>query len=351
MKIAFVVMGYLPNDRGGVPIYIDKLRREILQKNIKSIVLCEKRTTNDVSDTDSGVYYINNPLINLIPPFRQFGFLLGLLLSFNIIFREKPTHFHGHTSFYGGYQSILLGLIYKKPIIVTCHGIDKQGRLYFLYKKADCIIYQIESTYKNLLSYKLPRSKLIEVPNCIDISELDLFSQSSNFIYLARFDDMKNPHLVLETARLSKKLQLQVKFTLIGEGRLFDEIKIHSTNNMVLTGKLSKVEDYLKIVRPMGYLAVSKIENYSSTSLLEMINYGIPVIATNVGETTKLITNENGFVCDLTPESVVEQIQLILKHPDIAKSKANKLKQIIVNQYSMTTMIYKHVQIYSILST
>lgn len=167
-------------------------------------------------------------------------------------------------------------------------------------KKADLLFYVNPDLEEYFESLKIPTDKTFEVFNAIDFTGINpTFNRQSTFSLLevARLVDVKNHRLLLNAL---SKVDFNFRLTLVGDGPLMDElrelVKSLGINDKVdFVGFKENTGDYYQECDVS--VLTSKSESMPAV-YLESAAYGKPVIATNVGATSKIIDNENGWLVE-----------------------------------------------------
>ena len=165
--------------------------------------------------------------------------------------------------------------------------------------------------------------------------------------HIGTLDDSHKGQLqIIETARRFSASHPEICFVLVGEGRDFELFKQQtaSLDNITLVGLVDNVGDYLKAFDI--FLFPSRHEGLGSI-LLDALDFGLPVIATDVGGIPEIIENGvNGFL--VKPDAIDDICESILGLysestliEQIARANTEKAKS-----YTVGTMADKYVQIY-----
>ena len=165
--------------------------------------------------------------------------------------------------------------------------------------------------------------------------------------HIGTLDDSHKGQLqIIETARRFSASHPEICFVLVGEGRDFELFKQQtaSLDNIALVGLVDNVGDYLKAFDI--FLFPSRHEGLGSI-LLDALDFGLPVIATDVGGIPEIIENGvNGFL--VKPDAIDDICESILGlysestlMEQIARANTEKAKS-----YTVGTMADKYVQIY-----
>ena len=165
--------------------------------------------------------------------------------------------------------------------------------------------------------------------------------------HIGTLDDSHKGQLqIIEAARRFSASHPEICFVLVGEGRDFELFKQQTAalDNIALVGLVDNVGDYLKAFDI--FLFPSRHEGLGSI-LLDALDFGLPVIATDVGGIPEIIENGvNGFL--VKPDAIDDICESILGlysestlMEQIARANTEKAKS-----YTVGTMADKYVQIY-----
>jgi len=165
--------------------------------------------------------------------------------------------------------------------------------------------------------------------------------------HIGTLDDSHKGQLqIIETARRFSASHPEICFVLVGEGRDFELFKQQTAalDNIALVGLVDNVGDYLKAFDI--FLFPSRHEGLGSI-LLDALDFGLPVIATDVGGISEIIENGvNGFL--VKPDAIDDICESILGLysestliEQIARANTEKAKS-----YTVGTMADKYAQIY-----
>ena len=132
--------------------------------------------------------------------------------------------------------------------------------------------------------------KLIDPPQCDPLYD---------FVCVARFFPVKNHLFLINVFKEFVDKHSNCKLVLVGGGPLLDECRklvkeLHLDSNILFTGPIDKVYDYL--AKSTAFILPSLYEG-NPISILEAMNCGLPIIASNVGGVSDVVTSgENGFL-------------------------------------------------------
>ena len=192
-----------------------------------------------------------------------------------------------------------------KKMVVIYGSISSGKRIYkALYNELisknyiiDCLSQNITNTIistidkQSAMVYTSPNS-FIDYTNteCLFYEKQDVIS------FAGRFTEAKGVFLLLDTIKYVLKRNSNLRFLILGYGKLEENIKNFIKNND-LTSKVSvfytsEPKTFLK--QSKVFLSLQLIENYPSQSLIEAMACKNFIIATDVGLTYKLVNKHSG---------------------------------------------------------
>ena len=207
---------------------------------------------------------------------------------------------------------------------------------------------------KNFINRTNPKTEVLKINNGIEITD---FKRSKttlhefNVLMNSRLVAQKNIHLVIEAMESIKNLDVNLK--IIGEGgelpRLEDlitDLKIQ--DRVKLIGKVENklISEYLKTTNL--FIQASDYEGLPH-SILEAINYEVPILSTEVGGCKDLLNNgDRGFIISLpqNKHQIAEKIDYIYENYDKALIKAVAAKNYIQNKYNFSTQAQIYTEVF-----
>lgn len=224
-------------------------------------------------------------------------------------------------------------------------------------KKADCI-HVISLNELDFVRSNFPylASKLVYIPNGLSKNifknevnnnfkiRVDEIINSSDivFLYLGRLNIKKGLDLLLPSfVEFERTCSLKTKLLIVGPddgykstiNKFIKSIPNNSNSILILEPVKSVEKDYL-LKKCHVFVLPSYSEGFSIAAL-EAIAYGIPSIFSNtIGFSEDIINYNAGLICDLTEQSIVNNMHLI--------SKDNTLRDSIrINGYKLFSDKYK----------
>jgi colanic acid/amylovoran biosynthesis glycosyltransferase len=231
--------------------------------------------------------------------------------SFNVISRAHgwDVYEERHPNNYLPYRNLLT------ENLDAIYTISENGKAYLLDR------YQI-------LTEKIQMSRLGTLP-LVAIPE-KLKSDSFHILSISSIIPLKRVEKILEV--VSCIPTIKIKWTHIGTGSEFEKIKDIAIQKSQQNPNFSfELKGQMTNTEVRGLLATNYFDlflNLSETegipvSIMEAQSAGIPVLATNVGGTSEIANNENGFLVekDFNQEEVVSIIQKYLSSTNEEKQR------------------------------
>lgn len=271
----------------------------------------------------------------------------------------NPNILHLHSSKAGAIgRMAALGLPCR--VIFTVHGWAftdgiKQPKKFiytvierFLSKFANKIICVSQFDYQIAVKYhifKAQDNKGIVVHNGIKIDSWEKVKQDNKcdkFILtmVARFDDQKNQLLLLNS--LEKLKKLNIKVNLIGDGptkeRLQQEAQKKSLQKIVnFSGFQKNVSSFLK--QADCFILISNYEGLP-ISILEAMNFQLPIIASNVGGISEEVSNGvNGILVKNETDDIYRAIRFLYKNPNTTLKYGIASKNKVQDDFNLDDML------------
>ena len=228
------------------------------------------------------------------------------LNAFSKVSEKSLFHFHDSRSF----SFFYLHDLNRESNYIYTRRVQRPPKVSFMskkiYKGARCIIClssSIENSVKNSLGKDI---ESIIIPSAS--ANFDFDSKKSlkirqelkqKFIvgHIGVLDDSHKGQLdIIELAKQAKSKDLDIGFVIVGSGRDESMLKkeSNSLDNIYFTGQVENIGDYLDAFDV--FIFPSRHEGLGST-LLDAINFGLPIIARDVGGISDIIDDGmNGYL-------------------------------------------------------
>jgi len=217
------------------------------------------------------------------------------------------------------------------------------------YKKCDLALVTSKADKEYLLkNYPIKNNKIEVVTNYIDTKKFKpekINKYSHKIIFVGRaFDPQKNITSLIDAL---KKTDLELD--IIGQDKNTTKLKDQAkTKNVTINflgttpnEKLPEILNQYKIfVLPSLYEGMPK-------ALLEAMSCGLACIATNVAGNQEVIkNNENGLLCETSPQSLREAITKLINNNDLIEKLGRNARKYIVENFSLKEKIKNEIKIY-----
>lgn len=142
------------------------------------------------------------------------------------------------------------------------------------------------------------------------------------FVFSGRLEEDKNPELFVNAAIHLSESHPQIKFHILGKGRLSEQIqstiKSSKANNVIYHGYLSNPCEFF--AKTTVFVSLQKENNYPSQSVLEAMACGNAIIASDVGDTRLFINEDNGWLINnIQKELESAMLYCIQNHQEVLK--------------------------------
>jgi glycosyltransferase involved in cell wall biosynthesis len=227
----------------------------------------------------------------------------------------------------------------------------------------DCIVHCQTGRIRNALESELqsrnPRWTTVTSP-CYFASYPDttigVTRQPSLVAFVGRFSSEKQPLLFVDAIAEVRRQGVECRAVMLGQGPLLGELR-----RRVQEIGLADVIEIGFTTRPLLRLAQSAIyvtlqsgDNYGSQSMLEAMGAGCAIIATDVGETERIITPDVGLTIQGSIPELADALIQLLKDPsrtaqmgaaasDLARTEysADRYAAFLETLYSMAVEKYR----------
>ena len=194
--------------------------------------------------------------------------------------------------------------------------------------------------------------KIIYVSNGIEVIKPEPISKISdssklNLIFLGRLHQQKNLNILIEAINLLVKKDLkEISLKIYGDGPLEDKLadqidSLQLKNNIKLKGYSSNIRE--RLLENDALIITSSIEG-NSNAILESMEAGIPVLATDVGGASKQLGSEgaNFLIKDQSAKEIANTIEFAYKNKELLASQGKKMRERVKNNFdiNLIAMIY-----------
>jgi glycosyltransferase involved in cell wall biosynthesis len=280
--------------------------------------------------------------------------------------RIQILHTHNYKSnIYG--LSASLGL--KLPVVTTCHtwfGKTLKMKVYFwldkfLLDRYDKVIAVSEPIREEVLSKGVSPEKVVTISNGIDLNkfsgdhrvdrlrkEFGIDKHDRVIGTVGRLTEQKGHVYLLKALKSVVRNYPKTKCLIVGDGPLKPHLMQRSeSSNIIFTGLR---DDMPQIYSLLDIFVLPSIEEGLPMVLLEAMASKNPVVATNVGDIPKVLTEETGCLIAAGKEKqLADAILFLLANDEKAKQMGVNGRGRIEKFFSSQKMAEKYGDVYSTL--
>lgn len=314
MKIAMV--GQFPPHVGGVGVHIHTLSKELVRQGHEVYVITYPH--KDIEDID-GIHVIGTKGLN-IPGIRGLMFKVNAKKALEeLVEKEDIDIIHGHYLFPAGAAAVEVGNEHGIKTYVTAHGSD----MFEVYKKQPLMRSTIKKVLKsadvvlavsNALRHEIIATGVVGISdktrlswNSVDINKFSNREDNSFkeeygledkpiVLFVGNLIKRKNVDSLLESKKIANS---DYYLVVVGDGPLYKKLKkkVEEENirDVIFTGARNDVEN---IIPSCDVLVLPSFSESFGLVLIEALACGKPVIGSNVGGITEIITKDVGLLVD-----------------------------------------------------
>ncbi|MFH1426571.1 MAG: glycosyltransferase family 4 protein [Candidatus Kerfeldbacteria bacterium] len=264
----------------------------------------------------------------------------------------------------------LLSVLFRIPNILTVHGGDiydptkslsphrhwgLRAVVRFLLNRADVVTAQSSNTKENTLEYYRPRKQIQVIPLAYEtipyapVPRTELELDPKAFV-LAGMGRMVKRKRFADIVRALQLLPEQVRAVIIGKGPESEAIKslareMDVADRLLLPGFVSQ-ERKMQLLNASDAFVLSSEHEGFGIVLQEAMQAGLPIIATNNGGQTDLITqSKNGYLYKPGDvQALVESIRALMANADLRREMAEENKQ-RVREFSPESIAQRYLEL------
>jgi glycosyltransferase involved in cell wall biosynthesis len=377
-KLCVVTHTFLPHV-GGIERVVYEQGKRLLQKQFDLMVLTNRIGTAKQYSYDGIKVQCYDSL--------SIGFRLGIpypipnVTSYKIFLESVQSsdliHVHGHP-YLSSFIAAKIAKKYSKPLVLTQHNtfieydnvwdtVEKVNDLVIgkeVLKEADKIIVVSNATMNYVLSLGANPKKIKVLHNGVDLNrfkpltgikdeireKLGISKNATVAITVRRLVYKNGIDTLIESAEIAIKKNPRLVFLVIGAGPDFGEVKAKIRQfgiekNLRLTGFVSDADLPFYYNAADFFVLPSKSGEGLPLVALEAMACGLPVIATNVGGISEIVTKDYGKV--VQPDNPVSLAEAIVEfsHGELLAFKKD-LRTMIEQKYSWDKNVEKLAEIY-----
>ena len=255
---------------------------------------------------------------------------------------RPPALIHTH-----GYKAGIIGRLTARlsgiPVASTWHAGEVPSGLVRIYDWLDrysAALAQARFAVSPQIQARLPTSSVI-MDNFVDVANTGI-TKGQQIAFVGRLSDEKAPDVMVELANLCPNQT----FDMYGGGVMEAELRASAPANLTLHGMQTQMDGVWSQVGLM--ILPSRFEGLPM-AVLEAMSRGIPVIASDVGALSSVITHQQTgwLVSPANPNAVKEALEEWDALSDADQTRMRqKCRQTIEDRFSATAIIPRFLEIY-----
>ena len=306
-----------------------------------------------------------------LPIVTKILYILGIVKVIKEILREEGRIDAMHANDLLGIciPSVLIGLLFKMPIIVQGHGTDilllRHGRprwKYLLYKlvitRAHRIVVNARYAISYLAEVGVPEDKITVIPCPIPVELIRKVQAGAEkpddvmrIITVANLIWQKGLNYLIAAAKKVCEHMRNVEFIIVGEGPLRDEFlrqirELKLEDKVVLAGSLP-YEEALKLMASADIFVLPSVYDQLPIVILEAMALGKPVVATNVCGIPEVIEDaKTGLLVKPSDvDSLAETILRLIENPELRERLSQEASR-AATCYDIKNIVRLHIRNY-----
>ncbi len=330
------MVGQFPPHVGGVGVHIHTLSKELIKQGHEVYVITYPH--KEIKDID-GIHVIGTRGLN-IPGVRGMMFKINAKKALEeLVEKENIDIIHGHYLFPAGAAAVEVGNEHHIKTYVTAHGSD----MFELYKTKPFMRSTIKKVLKNAdgvfavsnaLKHEIIATGVTGIANKTKISwnsvDINKFSANNDNAFRKEYKLDDKP-IVLFVGNLIKRKNVEsllnakkvansdYHLVIVGDGPLFKKLKkkVEDENirDVIFTGSRNDVEN---IIPDCDVLVLPSFSESFGLVLIEALACGKPVIGSNVGGITEIITDDVGLLVNPNKvSSIARAIDRVINDEDL----------------------------------
>lgn len=344
---------------GGAEILLFSMAEYLKEKKFSNYGLFIKEGWMLTKFNDAGFKTVYKPLNK--------GIDIPFLINFvKIIKKLRIDIIHSH-EFTMSFYSSIVSLLTSVKAISTFHGMNyhcdnkrRQWMMKFIANISNIVTVSDDVKNRICTNTGIDADKIIVIENGIEFpsntiqgnlkAELGLPKNSVLVGSVGRLHEIKGYKHLVRAAKILTEKNSNIFFVIAGDG-----VEKESTSRQIIESGLSSRfyllgtrNDVPNILSSLDIFVLPSLSEGTSLALLEAMSYGLPIIATDVGNNSKLIPNEkHGFlVKPKNPEEISHCVRKIIDN-NLFKSFHFENRRLIKDFYSFEKMMKKYLAIYS----
>jgi glycosyltransferase involved in cell wall biosynthesis len=364
-KILMIISHYYPL-LGGAEVQAQRLAINLAKKGIKVFVLTRRFEKLPEYEEIEGISVYRKIKTIDVPLLWGACFVVSVFL---FLIKRRKDYDIIHCHIIQEYQTIialLLKYMFNKKVIVKMSSSGetsdlkmvrkaKFGRIFLRWiRNVDIVVSLCKRASSELLENGFSEEKLVEIPNGIDLNDFPegtLRRQRNHTItFIGRLDSYKGVEYLLAGFKELLHESDNVRLNIVGNGPdenlLMKKAKdLGIQNSVVFKGRQQDIVDELYCTT---IFVLPSLSEGMSNVLLEAMACGLPVVATDVGGNSDVITDRhNGLLVSARdPAGLCAAMRELIENEDLSQRLGKEARKTIERNYSINLIVDKYTKLY-----
>lgn len=275
-----------------------------------------RKVNHKISINSIDVYYPRYFAIPLRIRSKILMWFAGFIYSFHVFLKileiKREFNFdiiHSHFAFPDGFSSVILGRIFKKPVVITVHGSDinlyteeknhLKPMVVYALKNASHIVVVSTALKEKVIKLGIDENKISVIPNGYDselFKPIDKYDARKNLglptdrkilLFVGNLYPVKGVSYLIEAMKIISERSNNIMLTLVGEGylkpQLQSTVKEYGLSSKVLFAGSQPHERIPLWMNACDLLVLPSVSEGFGAVLIEAAACGKPIVASDIG--------------------------------------------------------------------
>jgi glycosyltransferase involved in cell wall biosynthesis len=156
-------------------------------------------------------------------------------------------------------------------------------------------------------------------------------------LFVGQFNEEKNPLVFARAAAIVAASNAKVRFVALGKGPLEGKLRQFAYDaGLDDRFEIRHVADPIpEMARSLIAVSLQRTDNYHSQALMECMACGCAIIASDKGETGRLVTEQVGFRVEIGERQIADKILWLLANRGTAENMGRAARRLVMEQESL----------------
>jgi glycosyltransferase involved in cell wall biosynthesis len=172
----------------------------------------------------------------------------------------------------------------------------------------------------------------------IDYTKMFVAPKERIITFIGRLEAIKNPEMFVEAVYRVAQVRKDFTAYILGGGvreRRIDNLIIDRGLQHLLVRQFHPHPQAV-LSRSLISVSLQQFDNYHSQALMEAMACGCAIVASDVGETWRLVSDQVGFRMPLEVEAIAERLLFLLDNYDLAVKMGQAAREKVMNEQNVS---------------